>query len=320
MKTLKIIFSIFTLIVSFTLFPQIIFGQTETFDMVKFIPPKNWTKTEKKGAVVYSDLNKAANAFCVITVYSGTASNGSAAKDFAADWKTFVVEPYKAEAKPKTDSQTEDGWTTTSATALIETDGIKSLAMLAVFSGFGKTTSILTISNHEKYIKPISAFLESIKLDQTPLPTIIAAAVPVNNSSIVGRWGDTTGSGAIGYGTNASQKQYTFNADGTYSFDYAGWSGTVGYSGSFHIQRHETGVYTLDGDSVTITPKKNQITSNSKVTQKPLETVTYRWTVHYFEGSQYYALILHPDHKTERDGSFDYVLAFPDSYSYSKAK
>ena len=83
----------------------------------------------------------------------------------------------------------------------------------------------------------------------------------------------------------------------------------------------ESGVYTLNGDSMTITPKKSQTRSNSEgLKNNPLEMVTYRWTIHYFEGIGEYALILHPDHQTKRDGGFDYVLAFPNSYSYSRVK
>ena len=91
--------------------------------------------------------------------------------------------------------------------------------------------------------------------------------------------------------------------------------------GSFHITMEESGVYTLNGDSMTITPKKSQTKSNSEgLKNNPLETVTYLWTIHYFAGSEEYALILHPDHQTKRDGGFDYIGGFPDSYIYSQTK
>ncbi len=303
--------------------------------MVTYTAPKGWTKTPRKDAVVFSDLNKTANAFCVMTLYPGTASSGSASKDFAVDWKTFVSKPYKTEENPKTETQTGDGWTITTAVAFIEIDGTKSLAMLTAFSGYGKNTSILVISNSETYTKPVSDFLQSVKLDKTPLvtPSPIAQApptTPVANSyspaALVGKWGNgiagnTVSGSIVTYGSNATQKYYEFNADGTYSFIYSGYSGLAGRAGSFHITTKETGVYKLNGDSMTITPKQSQTDSNSGgLKNNPLEVVTYRWTIHYFEGIQSYALILHPEHKTNRDGGFDYVLAFPDSYSYSQIK
>ena len=316
-------------------FPLTTFCQTETLDIVTYTPPKGWTKTPKADAVVFSDLNKTTNAFCVMTVYTGTASSGEAAKDFAIDWQTFVSKPFKVEENPKTETQTGDGWTITTATALIEPDGVKSLAMLTAFTGYGKTTSVLVISNSDTYTKPVGDFLESVKLDKTPLvaPTQItptSPTSPVANSyspaALIGKWGnavagDTVSGNYIQYGSVASQKYYQFNADGTYSFIYSGYSGLAGTTGSFQITVEESGVYTLNGDSMTITPRKSQTKSKSEgLRNNPLETVTYRWTIHYFEGIGEYALILHPDHQTKRDGGFDYALGFPNSYSYSQIK
>ena len=109
------------------------------FDILQYTPPQGWSKTVKEGAVVYTDINKAANAFCVLTIYKGANSSNNASTDFANDWKTFVAKPFKAEENPQTDSQTADGWTVISATAPIESDGIKSLAIMTTFSGYGMT-------------------------------------------------------------------------------------------------------------------------------------------------------------------------------------
>jgi len=336
MKPSKIIFGLFIVQVVFVFAAPPVFSQTETLDMVQYTPPPGWSKTVKEGAVVFVSVDRNANTFCALTIYSGTASMGSATKDFAADWKTFVVTPHKAEEHPKTETEIKDGWTVTSANAPIESEGIKALAVLVVYTGFGKTTSILAILNSDIYIKPLAAFMETVKLDKTPIasaPSAPANAPPVNSNgnsydpaSLVGKWGNgiagnTVSGNIIQYGSNASQKYYQFNADGTYSFIYSGYSGLAGTMGSFHISMEESGVYALNGDSMTITPKKSQTKSNSEgLRNNPLETVTYRWTIHYFAGSEEYALILHPDHQTKRDGGFDYIGGFPDSYIYSQIK
>ncbi|HSS21675.1 MAG TPA: lipocalin family protein [Pyrinomonadaceae bacterium] len=332
MKVSKIILGLFVAQVLCLSLPQTIFCQTETLDMVRYTPPKGWTKTTKKDAVIYVAADKTNNTFCVLTIHSGTASSGNVEKDFAAEWKNFVVTPHQAEANPKTETETKDGWTMISANAPIEIDGIKSLAALFVFSGFGKTTSILAILNSNTYLKPLATFMDTIKLDQTPIAaqTQAPANSPVANSpgapTLVGKWGTGTAADMVSgnfvtYASNATQKFYQFKADGTYSFVYSGYSGLVGSAGSFHITTQESGVYSVNGDSITITPRKSQTNSNSGgLKNNPLETVTYRWTIHYFEGIGEYALILHPDQQTNRDGGFDYVLAFPNSYSYSQMK
>jgi hypothetical protein len=210
---------------------------------------------------------------------------------------------------------------------------------MIVITGYGRTASVLTIFSNQQYLPQIDAFMTGIKMDKAQAmadarppstPPTSPTTTPVANSyspaALVGKWGtgtagDTVSGNYIQYGSNAAQKYYQFNADGTYSFIYSGYSGLAGTMGSFHITMEESGVYTLNGDSMTITPRKSQTKSNSEgLKNNPLETVTYRWTIHYFEGIGEYALILHPDHQTKRDGGFDYVLAFPNSYSYSRAK
>jgi hypothetical protein len=154
MKVSKIILGLFIAQALCLSLPQTVSCQTETLDMIRYTPPKGWTKTTKEDAVVFVAVDKTNNTFCVLTIHSGTASSGNVEKDFAAEWKNFVVKPHQVEANPKTETEIKDGWTMISANTPIESDGIKSLAVLFVFSGFGKTTSILAILNSDTYLKP----------------------------------------------------------------------------------------------------------------------------------------------------------------------
>ena len=337
-KALKLIGWLAVVPVLCLVIPQIAFAQTEKVDIIQFTSPIGWTKTPKDGLMVYSNLDKNTGGFCLLTVYPSTASVGSPNNDFANEWNEKVVKPFKAQANPKTETQTEDGWTSVSAATQFESDGITSAVMMTVVSGYGRTASVLAILNKQEYLPQIDAFMTGIKMDKAqaladakPSPAApTSPTTPVANSyspaALVGKWGtgtagDTVSGNFIQYGSNASQKYYQFNADGTYSFIYSGYSGLAGTMGSFHITMEESGVYTLNGDSMTITPKKSQTKSNSEgLRNNTLETVTYRWTIHYFAGSEEYALILHPDHQTKRDGGFDYVGGFPDSYIYSQIK
>jgi len=162
--------------------PQATFSQTETLDIVTYTPPKGWAKTPKEGAVLYTDMNKATNTFCLLTVYASTPSAGSAQKDFANEWNELVVKPFKAEANPKTETQTNpEGWQATAGGAQIELEGgIKAAAVLTVFSGFGKTTSILAIFNDEPYLAQSSALIDGIKLDKTK--ALAQTAPPVQSN------------------------------------------------------------------------------------------------------------------------------------------
>ncbi len=161
---------------------QAIFCQTETVDVIQYTPPKGWAKTLKEGAVVYTDVNKTSGAFCVLTVYASGPSAGSPQKDFANEWKEFVVKPFKAEPSPKTETQTTpDGWQATVGGTQIETEGgLKGIALLTVFSGYGKTASVLAIFNDETFLAQATAVIDGIKLDKTK--ALAKTAPPVQNN------------------------------------------------------------------------------------------------------------------------------------------
>lgn len=178
MKASKIICGLFIAQVLFLGVPQIVSCQTETLDGIQYTPPQGWTKTAKEGAMVFTNINKGTQGFCILTVYASTASAGSPQKDFANKWQEFVVKPFKAEVSPKIDSQPNgDGWQITVGAAQIEMNGLQAYAVLTVFSGFGKTASVLAILNDQAYLAQMGALVESIKLDKTiassnPTPTI----------------------------------------------------------------------------------------------------------------------------------------------------
>ncbi len=170
-------------VILFLIAPQAIFCQTETLDIVSYTPPKGWTKTYKDGAVVYSDVNKTAGTYCVLTVYaSSTANAGSPQQDFAKEWNALVAKQFKVDANPKTESQTNaEGWQGTVGGSQFETEGgLKGIAMLTVFSGFGKTESILAIFNDESYLAVADSFVAGVKLDKTK--ALAKTTPPVQNN------------------------------------------------------------------------------------------------------------------------------------------
>ncbi|MDX6709190.1 MAG: hypothetical protein QOH96_206 [Blastocatellia bacterium] len=167
MKTSKIILALFIGQILCLGVAQTIFCQTETLDIVQYTPPKGWAKTPKEGAITYSDINKTSGGFCIITVYASTPSAGTPQKDFANEWAELVVKPFKAEANPKTENQTDDGWTSTAGASQIEMDGTKSLVFLTVLSGYGKTASVFSILSDQSYLTQLDAFMAGITMDKS---------------------------------------------------------------------------------------------------------------------------------------------------------
>ncbi|HEX3101054.1 MAG TPA: hypothetical protein VHQ01_04655 [Pyrinomonadaceae bacterium] len=173
------IFFVLAVIALFT--PQKIFCQTESLDIIQYTPPKGWTKTLKDGVIVYSDGNKSTNGLCILTVYPSIPTAGSPQKDFANQWNELVVKPFKAEANPKTDAQTQDGWTSVTGAARVESDGVKLAVLMTVITGYGRSASVLSLLNDQTYVPQIDVFMTSIKMDkdkaaantkqQSPMPT-----------------------------------------------------------------------------------------------------------------------------------------------------
>ena len=85
----------------------------------------------------------------------------------------------------------------------------------------------------------------------------------------------------------------------------------------------ENGSFSVNGDSVTITPRTSKATLRNRdgVVQEtranPLEKVTYKWTTHFFEAIGETNLVLQPPSATSRDGVLDSM--FPNAYLYTQA-
>jgi hypothetical protein len=275
----KLSFCLCVVTVFYLFVPQAVFCQTETFDVIQYTPPKGWTKTPKEGVMVYSDTNKTTNGFCILTVYASTPSAGSPEKDFANEWNELIVKPFKADANPKTETQTDDGWTSVSGAAQIESDGIKSYVIMTVLSGYGKTASVYAILNDQAYLAQLDAFMASIKMDKTKAP---ANPVPTNQNDpfpdqpgyapqkplagtlkpsitmadLVGSWdngassvqtyidsytGDYSHTNTTFYG-----EQYSISSDGTFQYKF------VGRSNNNTTRESDGGTVILSGGFVTI--------------------------------------------------------------------
>jgi hypothetical protein len=280
MQVTKIVFGLFIAQVLCLSVPQSAFCQTETLDIIQYMPPKGWTKTPKEGVMVFSDINQSTHGFCILTVYASTASAGSPQKDFANEWNELIVRPFKAEANPKTETQTQDGWTSMAGAAQIEMEGRKSYVIMTVFSGYGKTASVYALLNDQSYLPQLDAFMASIKLDKTkassnPTPTIqnndpfpdrpgYAPQKPLSGTlnatitmaDLVGTWDHGAGSVQTYIDSNTGDyshtatsfygEQFLIKSDGTFEYKF------VGRSNNTTVRESDSGSVILSGSFITI--------------------------------------------------------------------
>ena len=188
------------------LIPETLFGQTEKLGIVNYTPPQGWTKTRKENVVGFSAFNQATGGFCIITLYGATPGTGSANSDFTREWNNLLVQTLKAGAPPQPETQTADGWTMTAGGASVQMEGRKALAFLTVFSGSGKTASVLGVFNEQSYATQLDAFIASIEFDETT-----ATSPSVGSNSNNGKPNSAPGGfGSMGYTAPAGWSEQKF--------------------------------------------------------------------------------------------------------------
>ena len=300
---------------------------TETFDISSFQPPKGWAKQAGAEAVRFLVEDKAGGGFCIIALFKSVPGPGSPKENFDAAWATIVKEAVPVSAPQMVPADNKGEWLVAGGFASFEKDGVKGVAVLYTATGFGRMVNALVLTNTQAYEAEATAFLESISFKK---PAEVPVAAPPAENPIVGTWGQNLGAhmtygdpvaaGMAGY----SKDQYTFNANGTYTFV----SKTFRMAYDKIILVIENGTYQISGDTLAIKPQKSVIQAWSKLgggdkwgrqlssQPRTLEPVTYKFTKHYFSGIDEWNLVLQADQPTERDGPFSTFKLFPNAWYY----
>lgn len=306
--------------------------KSETFDIISFKTPAGWQKDVSDNSVQFAIEDKAKGAICMITLFKPLPGGNDAKVNFDTAWETIVKGLVTVQTAPEMQpSVKENGWTVETGHALYESDGIKGIALLVTISGADKMINILTFTNSDLFEKQITGFLDSIDLPKIPETSTVQNPPQGDAAKVIGSWGKAS-SGQMAYGdavalANAGygKDQYTFNANGTYSFA----SKTFRYANPNIFIVKEHGTYQIVGENLTIKPQKSVVEAWSKKDggdkygklvssqTRSLETVTYKFTVHYFSGIEQWNLIFQTDTPTNRDGPHSTNHTFPNSYIFS---
>jgi hypothetical protein len=307
-----------------------LFAQKETFDIITYTPPAGWKKDVTENIINYIITNKMNNSWCQIGIIKSTISKGNIEKDFESEWQDLVVKNFKPTAIPKLNEvHVTDGWKIKEGVVKFKFNNADALAMLTTISGFDRCASIVVTTNSQDYLKDIDALLTSVEFKKMEA----SIKQPVNDiirdsASMIGTWGASASDNSsyrVNNGVmNYILRQYTLNANGTYTFVSKAYDPLMDKI----LLGKENGTYQISGDNLTIAPQKSVIESWSKkngtdnwgqllTTQnKVLEKVTYRFTKHYFSGIQEWSLVLQADKTTERDGPFTGNSSFSNAWIY----
>jgi hypothetical protein len=174
MKSSRILLILSLITIVWSLTAQTVNGQSQKLGVVSYTPVKGWTKTEKENIVTFSVVDSATGRFCFITLYGATPGTGDPQRDFKREWNNLVVTPFKADAAPKTETDTAGGWTIIAGGSALDFQGNKAIGLLSVMSSGSRTVSILGIFNDESYLPKLVAFNSGIEIEGT-----IAAPPPL---------------------------------------------------------------------------------------------------------------------------------------------
>ena len=320
------------LLTIFSVSVTMLYAQKETFGFITYTPPKGWKKEVAESAVQFKKEDAAKGTYCLITLYKAVPGTANSKENFDWAWNTLVKVMLSVSTAPEMEpADKENEWEIQSGYAPFESDGKKGVVVLVTSSGFEKMVNMILLTNTDAYEKNMTDFLGSASLKK-PLTTTQQIQTPVsnnNNSPILGTWAigsSDQSSYAVNNGINGyTQRQYTFNANGTYIFLIK----TFQYTSDKLLLTKENGTYQISGNNITINPQKSVIEAWSKKDgvdkwgkllssqNRPLEKTIYQFTKHYFSGIQLWNLVLQADKATQRDGPFSSNTTFTNAWYYA---
>lgn len=182
----------------------------------------------------------------------------------------------------------------------------------------GDAEGLATMKQFAEYAMRLALGIEAKNLKLSGARIVVdSPAAPAASSvggKVLGAW--TTASATNG---GHFRLRYIFNADGSYSF-----KSERNHTSQRWWTIEETGSYSVNGDTLTITPQTSKATLRDlngvvrETRANPLEKITYKWTTHFFEGIGETNLVLQPPAATSRDGILGSNSLFPNAYLYTQ--
>ncbi|MBB6235876.1 hypothetical protein HDC90_000476 [Pedobacter sp. AK013] len=143
------------------------YAQRETFDIVDFITPKGWQRSEKATTLAFSKEGDKGE-FCSITIYKSIDATDNAQANFDMSWEALIQKALgngKAVMQP---GSTDNGWETKIGSSPFEKEGIKGAVILISSSKDKKLVNIVSTTNTNAFQKEIETFLGGIVLKGQP--------------------------------------------------------------------------------------------------------------------------------------------------------
>ncbi|RYY59782.1 MAG: hypothetical protein EOO05_12180 [Chitinophagaceae bacterium] len=140
-------------------------AQSDKFDLASYTAPSGWKKEIKNNVMLYSVTDKKDQSFCTLTMYQSLPSKGDIQTDFSSEWQDIVVKQLQAPAAQGDTVLESNGWQVKTAGSQFRFNNADAVALLTVFSGYGKMMSVLITTNSDRYLPDAYAVIDNIVLD-----------------------------------------------------------------------------------------------------------------------------------------------------------
>lgn len=259
-------------------------GQAQSrnkFDISTYQVPRGFT-TAKDIKTSRSFVKKyGGNKFSMITIYASTNSFGDPTTDFSSRWNQLLGDIAKNKNVPETQQARDKNALIVGGVGAVQFQGTEAVALLTNVTVSGRLVTIIGITNDEQGTKDYEVFLGNFDIDKA-LASQAGSSKPVearttasNNTgdatapnSIIGEWSTSgsvlakyvsSGGQYVGDASTSSTRSYKFGSNGKYEDFFAI---TQGYKTHTFYYR---GNYTLNGNTITTTPKFYEHKINTKL-------------------------------------------------------
>ncbi|PUZ28871.1 hypothetical protein DCC81_05165 [Chitinophaga parva] len=287
------------------------FAQKQSFDIVTYTAPQNWTGKAGDGNISYSRID--GGNWAQIAIYQHRSSEGDIQSDFDKDWNELVANGRAISAPDKTEPTSESGWTAMSGNGVWQYNGANVASMLTVYSNKKVCVAILCNATAMPYLKAYQTMLGSLDIAAADHPgssntNHTSLAAKGNGNAVVGLWSynllETSGysNGFPQYTAGYSRSEYLLKEDGTYIYRAKSW---MVYGAKNILFIYEVGTYSINGSQISFTPKQAKggwwkKTSSTKewgpfvsgLTDYKQERKVYNFEMKYYSGTNNTALIL----------------------------
>ena len=156
------------------------FAQKQTFDVVNYIMPKGWDKTEQPNGIQLSTKNDGKADYAAAVIIRAVATSASPNENFNNSWEKLVKGTVNVSVAPSMQApQIDKGWDIISGQANYTDGSNKGLVILITATGNGKMANVVLMTNAQKYQAQLLEFISSLKLNE-------AATTANDNNGAIG--------------------------------------------------------------------------------------------------------------------------------------